>query len=276
LCAGRRLKVGQASQRYRSEAWCAGAMSLPLITVNDEDGSLCIPEATVEALSQIQEQVAIVAVAGPYRSGKSFLMNCLSQAADDGAELPKNFTVGPTVNPCTRGLWLFPNSVPMTGADGKKMRVLFVDSEGLGAVKSSQQHDLHIVRALSVHSVCVSRLPTWHRLLTGGVLRWQFSLALLTSSLFIFNSFGAIDEANIQKLSFIGQLSKHIHIKSSAVEGKDTPQDFDEFFPSFLWVLRDFSLGLKDKKGNAITEREYLEAASGRAFTAHGCTIRAG
>jgi hypothetical protein len=31
------------------------------------------------------------------------------------------------------------------------------------------------------------------------------------------------------------------------------------FFPSFLWVLRDFSLDLVDEEGGAMTPREYLE-----------------
>ena len=58
----------------------------------------------------------------------------------------------------------------------------------------------------------------------------QFSLAVLCSSLFVFNSFGAIDEASIKKLSFITQLSKNIHIKASN-SGGDNPADFEEFFP---------------------------------------------
>ena len=104
-------------------------------------------------------------------------MNCLSQ--EDGSDLygmgstvKPVFEVGPTVNACTRGPWLPPSQVPLRQPDGSKLRVIFVDSEGLGAIKSDEQHDLHI-----------------------------FSLAVLTSSLFIFNSTGAIDEANIKKLS---------------------------------------------------------------------------
>jgi hypothetical protein len=35
------------------------------------------------------------------RTGKSFLMNRILLEQSDG------FTVGPTVNPCTKGLWLW-------------------------------------------------------------------------------------------------------------------------------------------------------------------------
>ena len=37
------------------------------------------------------------------------------------------------------------------------------------------------------------------------------------------------------------------------------PEEFAKFFPSFLWIVRDFSLRLLDTYGNAITSKEYLE-----------------
>jgi hypothetical protein len=36
-------------------------------------------------------------------------------------------------------------------------------------------------------------------------------------------------------------------------------KDIFETFPSFLWILRDFSLKLVDEFGNRITPKEYLE-----------------
>jgi hypothetical protein len=38
-------------------------------------------------------------------------------------------------------------------------------------------------------------------------------------------------------------------------------KDIFDSFPSFLWVLRDFSLKLEDESGNRITPKEYLENA---------------
>lgn len=32
-----------------------------------------------------------------------------------------------------------------------------------------------------------------------------------------------------------------------------------QYFPSFLWILRDFALRLEDQDGNSITMRKYLE-----------------
>ena len=95
----------------------------------------------------------------------------------------------------------------------------------------------------------------------------QFSLAVLCSSLFVFNTFGAIDEASIKQLSFITSLSKHVHIKTGTAS--DDPSDFQAIFPQFLWVLRDFTLKLKDKHGSQITERECVIAAFSRCRVAN-------
>lgn len=204
--------------------------AIPLVAV-DEDGNYSVPDETVAVLAQITEPVAVVSVAGPYRSGKSFLLNCLSADEAGSAKIKTSkFQVGPTVNACTRGLWLFPSTVTLDDGNGGKMRVLFVDSEGLAAIKSSEGHDVKI-----------------------------FSLAVLVSSLFIFNSFGAIDEQNIKKLSFITQLSKNIHLKSDKNLAESNPTDFEDLFPKFIWVLRDFALKLQDPKGNPLTEKQYLE-----------------
>lgn len=37
------------------------------------------------------------------------------------------------------------------------------------------------------------------------------------------------------------------------------PEELANLFPSFLWVLRDFSLQLVDDNGEQITAKEYLE-----------------
>ena len=37
------------------------------------------------------------------------------------------------------------------------------------------------------------------------------------------------------------------------------PDEIAKFFPSFLWVVRDFTLRLLDTDGNKINSKEYLE-----------------
>ena len=52
-------------------------------------------------------------------------------------------------------------------------------------------------------------------------------------------------------------LSKFIKLKSN--ESETDPEELANLFPSFLWVLRDFSLQLIDDDGENITPKEYLE-----------------
>jgi hypothetical protein len=54
-------------------------------------------------------------------------------------------------------------------------------------------------------------------------------------------------------------LSKTIKIKSVSIE--DNEEELSHYFPTLLWLLRDFSLKLEDKNGNVITEKQYLENA---------------
>ena len=111
------------------------------------------------------------------------------------------------------------------------MNVLVIDSEGIGALSADATHDTRI-----------------------------FTLALLLSSLFVFNSSGAIDESALSNLSLVVNLTKHIQTKAGA-RGEDDGSDFSSYFPEFLWVVRDFSLQLKDPSGRPITSREYFENA---------------
>jgi AAA+ ATPase superfamily predicted ATPase len=55
------------------------------------------PEA-IELLKNIKEKIGIIAVAGKYRTGKSFLLNRIILNKTDVS----GFGVGPTINPCTK------------------------------------------------------------------------------------------------------------------------------------------------------------------------------
>jgi len=123
-----------------------------------------------------------------YRTGKSYLLNKVILDRISG------FEVGPTVNPCTKGLWIWGRPIEVVTNDKKKVNVVVIDSEGLGALDEDSNHDTKI-----------------------------FSLALLLSSTFVYNSMGAIDESCIESLSLIINLTKHISFKSNTDE-------FDESF----------------------------------------------
>lgn len=186
--------------------------------------------------------VGVIAVAGKYRTGKSFLLNriLLEQEKNSG------FGVGPTINPCTKGLWIWNKPIDLVDSKtGTPFKCLVVDSEGIGAFNEDQNHDTRI-----------------------------FLLALLLSSYFVFNSMGTIDEQALQNLSLIVNLSKSIQVRNSRMSSAgaseysgaassqidiDDPDELAKFFPSFMWVVRDFTLRLLDTDGNKINSKEYLE-----------------
>jgi hypothetical protein len=199
------------------------ACAVPFIELKGD--SFHVTDEGRQFLMDVKGPIATVAVVGKYRTGKSFLMNRILLNRGDG------FTVGPTVNACTKGLWIWTEPIESNRSDGKHVNVLVIDSEGIGALSADATHDTRI-----------------------------FTLALLLSSLFVFNSSGAIDESALSNLSLVVNLTKHIQTKAGA-HGEDDGSDFSTYFPEFLWVVRDFSLQLKDPSGRPITSREYFESA---------------
>ena len=158
-----------------------------------------------------------------YRTGKSYLLNRMLLNRQTG------FSVGPTVNPCTKGLWIW--SKPIYGNyGGKRLPILLIDTEGFGALDEDSNHDIRI-----------------------------FTLSILLSSYFIYNSIGSIDENALQNLNFVINLSKYIKLKDNDTNEETQPEELANLFPSFLWILRDFSLQLIDDNGETITPKEYLE-----------------
>ncbi|CAI2378647.1 unnamed protein product [Moneuplotes crassus] len=198
--------------------------ALSLIHFTNEEGFKVSDEA-IEFLTSIKEKVGVIVVAGKYRTGKSFLLNRIILG-----KIGEGFGVGPTINPCTKGLWVW-NEIVETEYNGEKLKVIIIDSEGIGAFDEDHNHDTKI-----------------------------FLFALLLSSYFIYNSMGTIDENAINNLSLIINLSKNLHIQAETTEEED-PDELAKYFPRFLWVLRDFSLKLRDEYDNPISSKEYFEHA---------------
>lgn len=102
------------------------------------------------------------------------------------------------------------------------------------------------------------------------------------------DSVGSIDEDAVSSLGFIANLTRHIQTKSTHADEKDEPNghnpedapvetgaDFARFFPSFLWVLRDFTLELKNADGMDIDAKTYLEDALAPSGALSGLVIHA-
>jgi hypothetical protein len=70
-----------------------------------------------------------------------------------------------------------------------------------------------------------------------------------------------IDNQALEDLSLVVNITKTIKINSSSSgdNKSQSQQSLSDHFPSFLWVLRDFSLKLVDGKGQRITSHTYFE-----------------
>ena len=112
--------------------------------------TLALDDAGVALLrSLVGVRVAPVVVIGPYRSGKSFLLNQLLGVGCDAG-----FGVGHTRATETRGVWLWGDPQPVAGGgDGEPPTVqLMVDTEGFESTGQSDAYDDRIFALASVMS----------------------------------------------------------------------------------------------------------------------------
>jgi hypothetical protein len=141
----------------------------PLIVF--DRGQYRVDEDTAQWLSQRASPFAVLACAGKFRTGKSFLLNrLLARPAGQG------FGVGETVQACTRGIWLCTETMTHNGKE-----VLVLDTEGIDALDADSQHDVRIV-----------------------------AIAVLICSAFAYNSMSHLDEAAVQTLSLMTQIAQSL------------------------------------------------------------------
>ncbi|XP_052783276.1 guanylate-binding protein 1-like [Mya arenaria] len=134
---------------------------------------------TIEQLSKIDLPCVVVAIAGLYRTGKSFLMNCL-------ADQNRGFALGDTIESKTKGIWVWCRVHP----EQKNTVLVLLDTEGLGDVaKGDPTHDNKL-----------------------------FTLATLLSSTLVYNMKGVFDQDAVNKLTFVTELSKNITLGTRVVD----------------------------------------------------------
>lgn len=135
------------------------------------DGQYRVDDETALWLSERTKPFAVLACAGKFRTGKSFLLNrLLNRPAGKG------FGVGETVQACTRGIWICTEMMSHNGMD-----VLVLDTEGIDALDAESQHDVRI-----------------------------FAIAVLICSVFAYNSMSHLDEAAVQTLSLMTKISQSL------------------------------------------------------------------
>eukprot|EP00479_Gromia_sphaerica_P009533 TRINITY_DN4046_c0_g1_i1.p1 TRINITY_DN4046_c0_g1~~TRINITY_DN4046_c0_g1_i1.p1 ORF type:complete len:211 (-),score=18.08 TRINITY_DN4046_c0_g1_i1:54-686(-) len=79
------------------------------------------------------------------------------------------------------------------------------------------------------------------------------TFACLLSSLLVYNIKGNIDSSAIETLQLMTRVVEQLKKK------KKNRKNFANYFPKFLWVLRDFFLEMVDGSGKKISPKEYLD-----------------
>lgn len=148
-----------------------------MFTVENGKGGFQINPEAVEFLNTIRTKVAIIAICGKYRTGKSYILNKLFIESLSEERAKRGFQVGPTINPCTKGLWIWKEI--FHSPNDESLPLIIIDTEGLGAFDEDDNHDTKI-----------------------------FLLAMLLCSHLIYNSVGSIDENVLNSLSLVVNLSK--------------------------------------------------------------------
>lgn len=171
------------------------------------DGQAKIPEAARSLLKETPQHVVVVGVGGPARTGKSTLLSFLANFGS--SESKSVFRVANSVKSCTQGLWVAP---PILQADGTVK--LLLDSEGSGQADGT--HDVKVL-----------------------------TLALLLSSVFVYNDLGALDSRSVQVLALLANVARQL--------------GDSELVPPLVVVRRDFSLALTGPTGTPLSPDDYLE-----------------
>ncbi|XP_015992400.2 guanylate-binding protein 5 isoform X2 [Rousettus aegyptiacus] len=195
-------------------------MSGPVCLIENTKGQLVVNPEALKILSAITQPLVVVAIVGLYRTGKSYLMNQL-------AGKNKGFSVGSTVQSHTKGIWMWCVPHPVK----TNHTLVLLDTEGLGDVeKGDKNNDTQI-----------------------------FALAILLSSVFVYNTMNKIDQRAIDLLYYVIELSNLLRTLSSPdLDEVDDAADFVSFYPDLVWTLRDFYLSLQ-ADGEFITADDYLE-----------------
>lgn len=136
-------------------------------------------------LAKIDEKIMVLSILGPYRTGKSSLVNWLADH--------EGFKVGHEVERCTKGVWMS-RPIRVETPEGF-VAILVLDTEGLGGLAD----------------------------VDGAYDATLFTLTALLSSVVLYNSQGALDERAISQLSLAANLAQNLVSQNHDDQGQWFP-----------------------------------------------------
>eukprot|EP00466_Bigelowiella_natans_P001373 jgi/Bigna1/89438/estExt_fgenesh1_pg.C_490076 len=181
--------------------------AVPIVLPDDSHTRLALQSEGVEALKKLSGRVAPVVVIGPFRSGKSFVLNqMLNLPCDQG------FSVGHRRHAQTKGIWFWDEPQLTSSADGERISIIYVDTEGFEAAGKADVYDDRV-----------------------------FALSALLSNVLIYNLPETVKEADIQKLQFAVELAEEF--KHRADEDDDDDDASYEGMDKELGGIRGAAVG---------------------------------
>lgn len=153
-------------------------------------------------LSRHHGPISVIAVVGPYHSGKSFLLNSL--LGETGV-----FSIGRRTSPETMGIWLCRTS--LHASDGSE--VWLMDSEGFFGPGVAESYDAKI-----------------------------FTIASLLGGHLVYNTVKVIDQQAVNLLEMLARRAQLFRTRTSMeTTSIDTPEFLSvRSFPPLTWVVEDF------------------------------------
>ncbi|XP_074368258.1 uncharacterized protein LOC141708498 isoform X3 [Apium graveolens] len=214
----------------------------PIVEPDPGHTKLRLARAGLEAIERITTPISAVAVIGPYRSGKSFLLNqLLSLSCNEG------FGVGHMRDTKTKGIWVWGKPIEVD-INGVKTSAFFLDTEGFESIGKSNVYDDRI-----------------------------FALATVLSSVLIYNLPETIREADISRLSFAIELAEEFYgrcaLQKLNGEGNLKPYKYYTLVCIFIicfsaymflnrWILQGQDVAFEPAKLLWLIQRDFLQGKS--------------